>query len=395
MQNECWGIILAAGQGSRMAEATGGEAKQFLRWKGAPLWWQSALAMAASPRIHGLVFVFPAERLKEAEAELRQLDRTRSLGVRLAVAEGGARRQDSVRHGLEALPPSCSRVLVHDSARPFLSTALVSRLVAPLDERPGLCGVIPGLPMTDTIKETDEDGIVTHTPERSRLRAVQTPQAFPVEELRMAHARAEAEGWNVTDDASLMEQCELPVLVIEGDSDNIKITNPQDLAMLKENKPLLPCCGYGYDVHAYGGNRPLVLGGVEIGGDFLVKAHSDGDVLLHALMDAILGCLAAGDIGHLFPDNDPKFDGVSSVVLLDHVMSMAAEAGLRLCHVDLTVIAQKPKLAPHADSIRRNVARLLDIPLEHVAFKATTEEKLGFTGELKGLKAVALVSAVR
>ncbi|MBQ4615123.1 MAG: 2-C-methyl-D-erythritol 4-phosphate cytidylyltransferase [Mailhella sp.] len=395
MHNECWGIILAAGQGRRMAEATGGKAKQFLSWKNAPLWWHSAQAMAASPLVHGLVFVFPSEKLAEAEAELKKLDKSNSLGVRIAIAEGGSRRQDSVRHGLAALPDDCTRVLIHDSARPFLSTALVTRLAAALDEHPGVCGVIPGLPVTDTIKEIDEDGIVTATPARASLRAVQTPQAFPLEELRTAHAQAEAEGWDVTDDASLMELCELPVLVIEGDADNIKITNPQDLDMLTENKPLLPCCGYGYDVHAYGGNRPLVLGGVEIGGEFLVRAHSDGDVLLHALMDAILGCLAAGDIGHLFPDNDPKFDGISSVVLLDHVMSLAAEAGLRLCHVDLTVIAQKPKLAPHAEAIRRNVARLLDLPVEHVAFKATTEEKLGFTGELKGLKAVALVSAVR
>ena len=395
MHNECWGIILAAGQGRRMAEATGGEAKQFLRWKNAPLWWHSAQAMAASPSVHGLVFVFPPDKKAEAEAELYKLDGSNSLGVRIAVAEGGARRQDSVRHGLDALPEDCESVLVHDSARPFLSTALVTRLATALADNPGICGVIPGLPVTDTIKVIDEEGIVLETPARASLRAVQTPQAFPVEELRMAHGRAEEEGWDVTDDASLMEYCELPVLVIEGDAGNIKITNPQDLAMLTENKPLLPCCGYGYDVHAYGGNRPLMLGGVEIGGDLLVSAHSDGDVLLHALMDAILGCLAAGDIGHLFPDNDPKFDGISSVVLLDHVMSLAAEAGLRLCHVDMTVIAQKPKLAPHAEAIRRNVARLLDLPLEHVAFKATTEEKLGFTGELKGLKAVALVSAVR
>lgn len=394
MQNECWGIILAAGQGSRMAEATGGEAKQFLRWKNVPLWWHSAMAMAASPAIHGLVFVFPAARKAEAEEDLRRLNKSHSLGVRLAVAEGGERRQDSVRHGLALLPPECARVLIHDSARPFLSTSLVTRLVQAL-EMPGICGVIPGLAVTDTVKEVDNEGVVVHTPDRASLRAVQTPQAFPVGELRMAHARAVAEDWNVTDDASLMEQCELPVMVIEGDAGNIKITNPQDLAMLMENKSFLPCCGYGYDVHAYGGNRPLMLGGVEIGGDLLVSAHSDGDVLLHALMDAILGCLAAGDIGHLFPDNDPKFDGISSVVLLDHVMGMAADAGLKICHVDLTVIAQKPKLAPHAESIRRNVARLLDLPLEHVAFKATTEEKLGFTGELKGLKAVALVSAVR
>lgn len=397
MQNECWGIILAAGQGSRMAAATGGEAKQFLRWKGAPLWWQSAMAMAASPRIHGLIFVFPPEKKSEAEAELCKLDRTQSLGVRVAVAEGGARRQDSVRHGLEALPAECTRVLVHDSARPFLATALVTRLADALSEGMplGIMGVVPGLAVTDTIKQVDEAALVTATPARATLRAVQTPQAFPAAALREAHARALREGWDVTDDASLMEQSGLPVLVIEGDAANIKITNPQDLAMLNESKPLLPCCGYGYDVHAYGGNRPLMLGGIEVGGEFLVRAHSDGDVLLHALMDAILGCLAAGDIGHLFPDNDPKFDNISSVVLLDHVTTMAAEAGLRLCHVDLTVIAQKPKLAPHADAIRRNVARLLDLPLEHVAFKATTEEKLGFTGELKGIKAVALVSAVR
>ena len=157
--------------------------------------------------------------------------------------------------------------------------------------------------------------------------------------------------------------------------------------MLKENKTLLPCCGYGYDVHAYGGNRPLMLGGVEIGGDFLVSAHSDGDVLLHALMDAILGCLAAGDIGHLFPDNDPKFDGISSVVLLDHVMNMAAEAGLRICHVDLTVIAQKPKLAPYIEQMRRNIATALGIRFEDVSVKATTEEGLGFTGSGEGIAA--------
>ncbi|MBQ9104604.1 MAG: 2-C-methyl-D-erythritol 4-phosphate cytidylyltransferase, partial [Mailhella sp.] len=217
MQKECWGIILAAGQGRRMAEATGGEAKQFLLWKGAPLWWHSALAMAAAPRVHGLVFVFPPEKRTEAEAELIRLDRTHPLGVKIAVAEGGNRRQDSVRHGLTALPEECAHVLVHDSARPFLSTALVSRLIAELDEHPGLCGVIPGLAVTDTIKEVDDDAIVTHTPERAFLRAVQTPQAFPLDELRMAHFRAEEEGWDVTDDASLMERCELPVRVIEGD----------------------------------------------------------------------------------------------------------------------------------------------------------------------------------
>lgn len=394
MQHECWGVILAAGQGSRMVSATGGEAKQFLPYKGAPLWWHPARAMAASPLISGLVFVFPAGRLEQAEAQALALNAKESLGVPLRFAEGGQRRQDSVRRALAALPDCCEKVLIHDGARPFLRTALVTKIAAAL-RKGEVSGVIPGTVVTDTMKETDASGLVVHTPERASLRAVQTPQGFFSAELREAHARAEDEGWNVTDDASLMERLGLPVLVIEGDRDNVKITNPQDLALLSEEKPLLPCCGYGYDVHAYGGNRPLTLGGVEIGGDYLVLAHSDGDVLLHALMDAVLGCFAGGDIGRLFPDNDPAFDNISSSVLLDHVMTLAAEAGVRLVHADLTVVAQKPKLAPKADAVRRNVARLLDLPLDHVAFKATTEEKLGFTGELKGIKAVALVTALR
>ena len=393
MKKTCWGVILAAGQGSRLAAATGGTAKQFLRYRGAPLWWSSVKAMAASPRIHGLVLVFPPDRKEEAEAEMRTLEKNESPGVPLLAAGGGERRQDSVRLGLAALPADCTAVLVHDSARPFLTTALVSRLALTLEE--GCDGAIPGVAVTDTIKEVDDDNDVTRTPDRSSLRAVQTPQAFPLTSLREAHARAEAEGWDVTDDASLMERCGYKVRVIEGDMTNIKITHPQDLSLLDERKSLLPCCGYGYDVHAYGGDRPLVLGGITVGGPLLVRAHSDGDVLLHALMDAILGCFGGGDIGQLFPDNDPRFEGISSVALLDHVLGLAADAGVRIVHADLTVIAQKPRLAPYADQIRRNVARLLDLPLEHVGFKATTEEKLGFTGELLGLKAVALVTALR
>lgn len=393
MNKTCWGVILAAGQGKRLSTATGGREKQFLRYQGAPLWWRSVLALSASPRIHGLALVFPPDKKTEAEAEMRSLKKANPPGVPLVAVSGGVRRQDSVRLGLAALPRDCAFVLIHDSARPFVSTALVSRLALALDDTDG--GVIPGVAVSDTIKEVNASGAVARTPERSSLRAVQTPQAFPLELLRAAHARAEAEGWEVTDDASLMERCGHTVRVIEGDMENIKITHPQDLALLSEAKPALPCCGYGYDVHAYGGDRPLILGGVTIGGPFLVRAHSDGDVLLHALMDALLGCFGAGDIGRLFPDSDARFEGISSVILLDRVLSLAAEAGVRLVHADLTVIAQKPRLAPHAETIRRNVARLLDLPLDRVSFKATTEEHLGFTGELRGLKAVALVTALR
>ncbi|HJD97713.1 2-C-methyl-D-erythritol 4-phosphate cytidylyltransferase [Mailhella massiliensis] len=394
MQHECWGVILAAGQGTRMAEATGGKAKQFLPYKGAPLWWSSAKAMAASPLVHGLVLVFPEGRLEEAREEALRLNGIHSCGVPFLFAEGGARRQDSVRRGLEALPGSCEKVLVHDGARPFVSTALVTKLALSLDEE-GLAGAVPGLAVTDTVKETDAAGLITRTPPRETLRAVQTPQAFFAEELRAAHARAEKEGWLVTDDASLMERCGKRVRVVEGEARNVKITKPEDLALLAPASAPLPCCGYGYDVHAYGGNRPLMLGGVEIGGEYLIHAHSDGDVLLHALMDAVLGCFGGGDIGRLFPDNDPAFENIPSSVLLDHVLTLAAEAGVRLVHADLTVVAQKPKIAPHAEAVRRNLSRLLGLPPDHIGFKATTEEKLGFTGELKGIKAVALVTALR
>ena len=334
MNNECWALLLAAGQGSRLAAATGGEAKQFLRRNGAPLWWRAARALTASPRVRGLVVVFPPERLDAATAELADLDRDHVLGV-------------------------------------------------------------PGLPVTDTIKEVDAGNRVRRTPARADLRAAQTPQAFRTAALAEAHRRAEAEGWEVTDDASLMERCGHPVAVVEGDPANRKITLPEDLALLADRDAPRPCSGWGYDVHRYGGSRPLVLGGVPIPGEWTVSAHSDGDVLLHALMDAVLGCLAAGDIGRRFPDDDPRWDGASSSLMLDMVMDMAAEAGLEICHVDLTVIAQKPRLAPHVDLIRRNVARLMSLREDQVNLKATTEEGLGFTGECLGLKAVALVSGLR
>ncbi|MBP3730796.1 MAG: 2-C-methyl-D-erythritol 2,4-cyclodiphosphate synthase, partial [Mailhella sp.] len=312
----------------------------------------------------------------------------------IVIAEGGFRRQDSVRHGIMVLPSSCTRILVHDSARPFASTSLATRLLLRLDKEAEAAGVIPGLPVTDTIKRIDKDNFCLETPERELLRAVQTPQVFLREALECAHARAEQEGWTCTDDASLLERCGMRVLVDEGEEGNVKITSPRDLSLLEGRKACMPCCGYGYDVHAFGGNRPLRLGGILITGNCTVFAHSDGDVLLHALTDAILGCFAGGDIGRLFPDNDPRYDNISSSAMLDHVLATASNAGIKLVHVDLTVIAQQPKLAPQAEQIRANVARLLSLPLEHVGFKATTEEHLGFTGECKGIKAVALVSAL-
>lgn len=390
-----WALVLAAGQGKRLSAATGGHSKQFLLWKGVPLYWHSARTLARSGAVAGLVFVFPQDCLEEEKQRLTQLARNEDPGIPWLAVAGGAERQDSVRHGLAALPRGAAHVLVHDSARPFMSAALVHRVCDALAA--GAVAVIPGLAVTDTIKVVCDD-LVTDTPPRARLRAVQTPQGFALPPLLAAHDAARQEsaaGRAATDDAALMEAHGHPVLVVPGEAANIKITHPEDLALLEERSPVMPVprVGMGYDVHRYGNGRPMKLGGIIIPNAPEVIAHSDGDVLLHALMDALLGCAALGDIGRLFPDADARFDNISSAVLLDDVLERFRDAGLTLCHVDLTIVAQTPKLAPHREEIRKNVARLLGLGTDSVNIKATTEEKLGFTGACEGIKAYAVATA--
>lgn len=412
---EIWALILAAGQGLRLCAATGGVAKQFLEWRGAPLYWASARLFARCARVRGLVFVFPEERLAQERERLSALG-VADLGLPWLATAGGPERRDSVRLGLEALQGhapagACDAVLVHDAARPFATPALVNRV---MDALGSYAGVVPGIPVADTIKETAAamSGArpVLRTPARDCLRAAQTPQGFRLDALVEAHALARRERWTVTDDASLLELCGHSVGVVEGEPANRKITSPEDLPMLRDEARSLPRTGWGYDVHRFaprqdeegapeprGGRqpaRPLRLGGVLIPGAPEVLAHSDGDVLLHALADAVLGCAGGGDVGQLFPDTDPALSGCDSALIVDEALRLAGEAGVRLVWADLTVIAQVPRVAPHRDAIRRNVARLLGLDPGAVNLKATTEEGLGFTGEKRGIKAVAVVSAV-
>ncbi len=394
-----WALVLAAGSGTRLAAATKGTAKQFLLWRGVPLYWHSARLFSRCARVAGLVFVFPPDCLEAERERILRLEAREPLGLPWRLAPGGKLRQDSVRHGLDALPqgadsPEC--VLIHDTARPFASAALVNRVLDALES--GSPGVIPGIAVTDTIKVVDNARVVS-TPERARLQAVQTPQGFKLDVLREIHERALAESWSVTDDAALLERCGRPVVVVEGETGNRKITNPEDLSMLEpRSEPVLPRVGFGYDVHRYvpedaPKSRPLRLGGVPIPSAPCVQAHSDGDVLLHALADALLGCCAEGDIGRLFPDNDPACEGLNSAVIVEEALNRLHRHGLEVHGVDLTVIAQIPKVAPHWMEIRKNVARLLRLDVSGVGLKATTEEGLGFTGAKEGIKAVAVVSS--
>ena len=394
-----WAIILAAGEGSRMTRATGGIAKQFLLWKGFPLYWHSALTFRYCARIAGLVFVFPASYLEQEKARLHELDAVHPLGLPWLAVPGGALRQDSVRQGLHALQGKANAawVLIHDTARPFASATLANRVLDSLEA--GACGVIPGIPVTDTIKIV-RNNMVETTPERAQLRAVQTPQGFRTDLLAAAHRKAQDEGWQVTDDASLLERCGYLIQVVDGEPQNHKITHPGDLNMLRpqaENNH--PRVGFGYDVHRYTDKdtpeaRPLRLGGILMPHAPRVLAHSDGDVLLHALADALLGCCGEGDIGLLFPDTDPACANLNSAVILAEALDRMHRHGLELMNADLTVIAETPKIAPQREAIRRNLARLLNLDAGRVNLKATTEEGLGFTGAKQGIKAMAVTTSV-
>jgi 2-C-methyl-D-erythritol 4-phosphate cytidylyltransferase/2-C-methyl-D-erythritol 2,4-cyclodiphosphate synthase len=383
---ELWAVLLAAGQGSRLRKAGLTTGKQYLQWRGAPLFWSSAATFARIPAVKGVVFVFPPDELPDREELVRELARERDFPLPFCVAAGGARRQDSVRNGLDALPDSCGRVLVHDAARPFAKPAMIQRLIDSLQA--GDPGAVPAMPVKDTIKRLDGD-VVAETLKRGELAAVQTPQAFDRDPLQRAHRLAMEQDWDVTDDASMLERMGLAVRAVPGEEDNVKITTPADLDMLREQASSETCAGHGYDVHRYGPGRPMVLGGVPIPEGPEVVAHSDGDVLLHALMDALLGAAGLGDIGLHFPDSDPAYAGAPSAALLQEVLDRLAREGVAPVHVDMTIIAQVPKIAPWREKIRANAAAVLQMPERCVNLKATTEEGLGFTGEKLGIKAMA------
>ena len=385
-----WAIVLAAGQGTRLA-STLNCPKQFLTYKDAPLYWQSVTKMAKCALLEGIVIALPPKDLEEEEQRVAKL--ALDLGVMVKTCAGGLRRQDSVCAALKVLPTLTKFVVIHDAARPFATTNLTYQICQKL--LAGSEAVIPGLPVTDTIKVCAEQKVV-QTLERDKLYAIQTPQGFCLEPLRAAHENLLAKGIDVTDDAKAMELMGIPVDIILGEETNIKITNPKDLELLKEEEPMPSLiCGQGYDVHRFGGTRPLILGGVKLPTNLTVAAHSDGDVLLHALMDALLGAGALGDIGQHFPDSDPEYAGISSAVLLDHVLTLLRNKKIFPTHIDATIIAEKPKIAPYREQIRLNIARLLTLPKESVNIKATTEETLGFTGRLEGLKAICLATCVR
>lgn len=363
-------IIVAAGASRRM----GFDKLSYRLPDGQTVLEKSCAALAAHPAVTQLVLVAGANR----ETCERIAQRCPKPCV---VVAGGETRADSVRHGLEVA--SGELVTIHDAARPFVSQAVIT---AALQAAAQTGAAAPAVPVKDTIKVADADGRVQNTPDRATLYAVQTPQCFSRKLYLEALERVTGEKAHlVTDDCSLFELADFPVTLTQGDYENYKITTKEDLQKEKTMR-----IGHGYDVHRLVEGRKLILGGVDIPYEKGLLGHSDADVLLHAIMDAVLGAAALGDIGKHFPDTDPAYKGADSLALTRAVAKLIAEHGYTVGNIDATILCQAPKLAPHIAAMRQNIADAFGVSLDAVSVKATTEEHLGFTGEGLGIAAHAV-----
>ena len=367
-------IVVAAGQGLRAGQPM---PKQFVRWRGKPVVRHSVEALLAAGANPVLVAI-PAGADAVAAEALSDLD------VRLLT--GGETRQQSVARALEALVADApARVLIHDAARPILPQAVIGRLLDALDVH---AGAIPVLPVPDSMVHADET-LMGQPANRDALRRVQTPQAFRFADIHAAH-RAWPGAPGAGDDAQVAQAAGLAVSLVEGDDALHKLTYSSDFA-----PALAPVrIGTGYDVHQLAEGEELWLCGVRIDHTHGLAGHSDADVAIHALVDAILGAAAAGDIGQHFPPSDAQWRGASSDRFLAHAVTLAAQAGYGIGNVDVTIICEAPKIGPHRDAMRARLAAIMGVDLTAVSVKATTTEKLGFTGRREGIAAQAVATLI-
>ena len=380
-------IIAAAGQGKRMGLESN---KVFLPLRYKPVLYHSVMAMVACREVDDIVVVAADDEIQEMQDMLISW----SIAKPWRVVAGGSERQYSIANALAAIPKETDIILVHDGARPFIDTDTIAELISAA-RRYYAAGV--AVPVKDTIKRVDENGFISDTPPRNMLWAIQTPQAFRASLLRKAYVEAAQDGYLGTDDAALVERLGVSVKIVQGSYQNIKITTPEDLLiarafMQKKAGKNMDRVGIGYDVHRLTEGRKLILGGVHIPYSQGLEGHSDADVLLHAVKDAILGAAAMGDIGRHFPDTDDRYKGESSLVKMDKEGELIAGRGYIVNNIDATIVAQKPKVAPFIAQMIVNIAETLEIKTEQVNVKATTTEGLGFAGRGEGIAAYASVS---
>ncbi len=386
-------LVVAAGRGSR---AGGGVPKQYRLLAGQPLITRTLQAFLQRPDIASVTPVIHQDDCDLFDAAARRLDRVQS-GRLGETAHGGATRQESVHAGLEALAKRLGRnsdfVLIHDGARPFASSALIGRA---MDGARNYGAAVPGCPVFDTVKQIGEGGRIVGTPDRSRLRAVQTPQAFALPLIVQAHRRAVADGrHDLTDDAAVAEYAGHDVFVFEGEPSNVKLTTGEDFQAAETRLlgSLLDIrTGQGFDVHSFTEGDHVWLGGVKIGHDKALSGHSDADVVLHALTDAVLGAIGDGDIGSHFPPSEARWKGASSDIFLRHAIDRVRGRGGVVAHLNATVVCEAPKIGPHREAMRRRIAEIAGLAVDRVAVTATTSERLGFTGRGEGMVAWGLAT---
>lgn len=383
-----YALIPAAGRGARFS-SNGGN-KVFAPLLGAPLLRWTVAAFAEHPQIDGIIVVTGQEDISRCRELLS------GLANIIAVAAGGRTRQESVQIGLYALGAKPEDlILVHDGARPLVNAEVIDRCVA---EARQLGSAVAAIPVCDTLKRVDSSGVVAETISREFVWAVQTPQAFRCGTLVKAFLSAAEQGFAGTDEASLVERLsDDPVRLVLGSVENIKVTRPDDLLLAetilaRRQKDAMPEArvGFGYDIHRLAAGRRLVLGGIEIDHTHGLDGHSDADVLLHAICDALLGAAGLPDIGTLFPNTDPTYFGVDSAKLLENVVERIGRSGFRAGNIDATVIAEAPKIAPYVILMKARIAGLLGLEPTLVGIKATTNEGLGALGKGEGIAAHAV-----
>ncbi len=386
------GIIAAAGSGVRVGSEKN---NLFLPLGGRPTIAWTLEAVGRSQGVDELIVV----TREETVSALQTLIATLALPCRVsAIVPGGKERQDSVYEGLQQVHRSAEWVLIHDGARPLVTPETISATIRAAKETGA---AVAARPLSDTVKSIKGDGTVDRTLDRGKLWTVQTPQVFRKEILLQAHARAQREGILATDDAALVEQAGHPVRLAETNETNLKITTPEDFpvaeAIMKSRGWITeasPRVGFGYDVHRFAPGRPLVLGGVILDHPVGLDGHSDADVVLHAICDALLGAVGERDIGFHFPNDKEEYKGVSSLVLLQEVAALVQEAGYRVNNVDVVIIAEQPKLADHINQMVSSIAQRLGLCPRDVSIKATTNEGMGALGRGEGIAAHAVATVV-
>jgi 2-C-methyl-D-erythritol 4-phosphate cytidylyltransferase/2-C-methyl-D-erythritol 2,4-cyclodiphosphate synthase len=374
-------LIVAAGRGSRFG---GPLPKQYALLDGQPVLRRTVSAFRAAGIDRVQVVIGPADDAHYAAA-------TQGLGLPVPI-QGGASRQQSVLNGLEALagdPPDL--VAIHDAARPFVRGAEIEACLAAASAE-GIDGAVLGIPLADTLKRVGDGCVITETVPRQHLWRAQTPQVFRFGPLLAAHraaaALAAAEATALTDDAAVAERAGLKVVMVAGSEDNRKITTADDLI----SGHMETRTAFGFDVHGFGPGTAVMLGGVAVPYGQALAGHSDADVALHALTDAVLGTIGAGDIGKHFPPSDPQWRGASSDRFLRHAVDLVTARRGRIVHLDVTIVCEAPKVGPHRDAIVQSIARIAGVAEDRVSVKATTTEGLGFTGRREGVAAQAVAT---